>query len=52
MVASLASGVGLTAGNFSAYTGRPACEAGDIFTFVSEVIGPQLLRFAEEGVAE
>jgi len=46
-VAPLAGGVSLAAGNFSTHAGCPAREAGDVFAFVGEVIGPQLLRLAE-----
>jgi hypothetical protein len=39
-VATLAGSFRLTAGDFSSDTCCPAREAGDIFAFVGEVIGP------------
>jgi hypothetical protein len=50
--AALTGRFGLATGDFGQYVRAPAGKAGDVITFVDEVIGPQLLRFAKEGVAD
>jgi hypothetical protein len=51
-VAALAGSFGLTTSDFGQDVRSPAGESGDVVAFVDEVIGPQLLRFAEKGVAD
>jgi hypothetical protein len=49
---SFYSGSDFAAGYFYLYTFPPADEAGDIFTFIGEVISLQLLSITEKGVAD
>jgi len=51
-VAVLAGSFGLTTGDFGQDVCAPTSEPGDIVAFVDEVIGPQLFRFAEKGIAD
>jgi hypothetical protein len=49
---ALVSGRCLAASNFSQHVGVPAGEAGNIFRFMHEMIGPQSFRFTEKRMVE
>jgi hypothetical protein len=51
-VAALAGSFGLATGDFGEDVRAPAGKPSDIVSFVDEMVGPQLFRFTEKGVAD